>query len=551
MAIDSSYNYYNQIKWSCLVAGTVILASAIGVKILTFQNTLPHVALYTSLGADAGAIALFIAGAWASVKEGRIKGKNAFIQENGLNEKTLEAQKAKQLKLLEEEKAKAVAEAEAQKRKIEAEIEAHKKKKEEELNHLSKEISVLKAKKEWVHCETLPPLKGPLGISEDMCRNIESTMKQVFATADESGTIIIECQDGQVHAHDFILNHPYLKIHRGNILNLNFLTVTVTKKILSFLYTGKLEALTMEEACHIYNFASMACLDELKSHAKKTLLIFFHADPNTVILAYNFIASLNAEHLTKLDIELEELILSYFHILTATVNLPINIIKNFTDALSKRNTLLHTTIEAICFKEFDSAKKILKEAIAQNYAPALVYGALNKMGDKIELLKKACAQKYPPALRLMGNIHFNRKELGQAFKCYEEAAELGDIEALIELSDCYRFGTGVSTNAEKAFELAKRAAEYQYPKALVTLGILYECGGGSLVIDMKKAFHCYDVAAHNGFARAQYFLAQLYFEPEKYQNVVKQSKKDAIFWCTKAAENGSFDAKYFLQKLVT
>ena len=54
----------------------------------------------------------------------------------------------------------------------------------------------------------------------------------------------------------------------------------------------------------------------------------------------------------------------------------------------------------------------------------------------------------------------------------EEKAILGDAAAMHELSVCYRMGTGVAKNLDKANYWLERAAQEGNPNALATLEIL-------------------------------------------------------------------------------
>jgi hypothetical protein len=73
------------------------------------------------------------------------------------------------------------------------------------------------------------------------------------------------------------------------------------------------------------------------------------------------------------------------------------------------------------------------------------------------------------------------------------------------------------------------------------LGLVYENGNG-VEQDLKQAVYWYTKAAEQGYADAQYNLALIY----ENGNGVEQDFKQAVYWYTKAAEQGYGDAQYNL-----
>ena len=72
-----------------------------------------------------------------------------------------------------------------------------------------------------------------------------------------------------------------------------------------------------------------------------------------------------------------------------------------------------------------------------------------------------------------GTYLANQKQYDEAMKCYLEAAEAGDRQAMCEIAIMHRIGEGVPVNYEKSMEWYAKAAEQYYPRALRELGVKY------------------------------------------------------------------------------
>jgi len=86
------------------------------------------------------------------------------------------------------------------------------------------------------------------------------------------------------------------------------------------------------------------------------------------------------------------------------------------------------------------------------------------------------------ALNMLGRCYEHgwgvASDVAQAFFCYSQAAEQGDIWALFNLADCYRKGLGCVPDAKRAVELYAKAASKGHVKSLNMLGLAYEEGEG-------------------------------------------------------------------------
>ena len=68
--------------------------------------------------------------------------------------------------------------------------------------------------------------------------------------------------------------------------------------------------------------------------------------------------------------------------------------------------------------------------------------------------------------------------IGEAFACYQKAAELGSPEGMAELGGCYLFAWGVPFDAAKGLELMRKGAEAGSYVAMHYLGSCYASGKG-------------------------------------------------------------------------
>ena len=79
------------------------------------------------------------------------------------------------------------------------------------------------------------------------------------------------------------------------------------------------------------------------------------------------------------------------------------------------------------------------------------------------------------------------------------------------------------------------------------MGDLYFNGDGKEVPqDFKQAVYWYTKAAEQGFANAQYRLGYMY----DYGDEIPQDYKQAFFWYTKAAEQGHYFAKEHREEML-
>ena len=103
------------------------------------------------------------------------------------------------------------------------------------------------------------------------------------------------------------------------------------------------------------------------------------------------------------------------------------------------------------------------------------------------------------------------RDFNEAAKYIVHAAELGNIDAYLNLGFLYDLGIGIEQNYLKAAKYYELAAKSGDATAQYNLGILYNFGRG-VEIDYQTAALWYEKAAQQGYIDAQYNLGVLYEE---------------------------------------
>lgn len=136
------------------------------------------------------------------------------------------------------------------------------------------------------------------------------------------------------------------------------------------------------------------------------------------------------------------------------------------------------------------------------------------------------------ALKLLGDLYLNgyeeneiKPDLHKAIAYYENAAEGGMEDALMELGYIYCSGEYMQPDYEKGIEYYRRAADMGNTTALGNLGMSYFRGTG-VEKDEKKGFACFLKAAEGGHPDAMTQVAQLYRDGFG----VEQDEEKAKYW---------------------
>lgn len=132
-------------------------------------------------------------------------------------------------------------------------------------------------------------------------------------------------------------------------------------------------------------------------------------------------------------------------------------------------------------------------------------------------------------------LYYYFKEKEEALKWYLEAANAGDVEAMLEASHLYMY----DGEDKKSFDIMLKAAETGYPDA--------ECSVGNYYSDLEnpdfdKAFEWYIKSAEHGYSFAMCRAGEMYLAGE---GVLKDANK-AFEWFQKAMDGGSVYGEYLV-----
>ena len=217
--------------------------------------------------------------------------------------------------------------------------------------------------------------------------------------------------------------------------------------------------------------------------------------------------------------------------------------------------------DTLVFKNFNKAIKLLKESSkecesAKEFIKSSDYKELifqegkrlyneKKYSDAVNMWNEATILKHLDSYAFLSDIliwgrlgvPMDRK---RAFQLALEGAELGNIHSKGVLGLCYVKGFGVDENQEYikiGFELAKESADAHSCFGQFALGLCYEEGLG-VQEEIVTAIHWYHLAAIQGYAIAQKYLAYLFYVENNYEEAYK--------WFLLAAEQGCSTAQSYL-----
>lgn len=104
---------------------------------------------------------------------------------------------------------------------------------------------------------------------------------------------------------------------------------------------------------------------------------------------------------------------------------------------------------------------------------------------------------------------YKDKDLLKAADLYNEAAKLGQTEAMCSLAYMYEVGSGIAKDEQKAFNLYLESAENGYLHSMRDVGLCYLNGIG-INTDYEKALIWLEKASNENYAHATADLAKMY-----------------------------------------
>lgn len=138
--------------------------------------------------------------------------------------------------------------------------------------------------------------------------------------------------------------------------------------------------------------------------------------------------------------------------------------------------------------------------------------------------------------------YYNDGNYEQALRYYEQAAEQGHSDSMLQIGWFYDNGYGVERNAYTATRWYQSAAEAGNAQAQFNLAWNYANGEGVDKKDDYEAFEWYYKAASQGHAVAQNNVGEAYY----YGRGITLDYEEAVYWYLKSAEQDNSNAQYSL-----
>tara|TARA_B100000475_G_scaffold172035_1_gene134539 strand:- start:60 stop:542 length:483 start_codon:yes stop_codon:yes gene_type:complete len=117
----------------------------------------------------------------------------------------------------------------------------------------------------------------------------------------------------------------------------------------------------------------------------------------------------------------------------------------------------------------------------------------------------------------------------KAAKLFKRAVELGDVDAMTQLAELHKFGSGVKLDNKKAMKLCRAAADRGNAAAQCNLGLLLHSEN-----KFEEAFRYYALAADQGYTNAESNLGFRYHEGTGTEVDLGKSR----YWFERAAAKG-------------
>ena len=156
-------------------------------------------------------------------------------------------------------------------------------------------------------------------------------------------------------------------------------------------------------------------------------------------------------------------------------------------------------------------------------------GVAKNVNEAKKWYQKAAEMGDTRAQLALGNLLKESLLYDEAVKWYQKAADVGDARGQCELGCMYENGYGVLKDLDKAEELYIKSAEQGNVNAQFLLGKFYDSG-----LEYEKALDWYKKAAEKNVAEAYYNIAAFYI----FGNGIPKDTTKAYDYYLKAAELG-------------
>ena len=163
----------------------------------------------------------------------------------------------------------------------------------------------------------------------------------------------------------------------------------------------------------------------------------------------------------------------------------------------------------------------------------------------IRCLERAADNGEIRAINTLGDLYEEQGDFKNAVLYFEKGVTLGSLESYCNLGYCYQEGQGVVLNSRKAFELYMVAADHEYVRGYMLVAQSYMNGMG-VEQSYPEGMKWLEKAANAGNLAAMYYLGAIYADGEEG---VKPDAKKAKAWYKKAAAEGYTPAQAALERM--
>ena len=198
---------------------------------------------------------------------------------------------------------------------------------------------------------------------------------------------------------------------------------------------------------------------------------------------------------------------------------------------------------------YRTAAEWYRIAAEKNFAPAQaalgrIYtegiGVDKNTQEGIKWKETAAKQGNASAIYDMGLMYYKgefvERDEGEAIRWFTAGTEIGDRGSQYYLG-MIKFRDGY---IDEAVSLISKAADKNYPEALLDLGVMYLTGQGGVKQDPAKGYTLFTKAAKSGVAEAAYFVGMMGL----LGIGTEQNTKTAFSFIEKAAKTGHREALY-------
>jgi TPR repeat protein len=133
----------------------------------------------------------------------------------------------------------------------------------------------------------------------------------------------------------------------------------------------------------------------------------------------------------------------------------------------------------------------------------------------------------------------------KAAKLWKRGVELGNVDAMVNLSQLYSVGDGVKLDRGKALQLVRAAADRGDANAQWKTGVLLHMLGRGGLGTPQEAFRYYKMSADQGHKLAMYFVGVAYRRGEG----VDQDEEEACRWWERGAALGDEGSRHALANM--